>query len=592
MVLAISNPTLNFSSEIGYLKGMRYEDLYGKKTSEISGNYNTYQPNISFMINPMSTDDALDYEVLAAKEMGIDGFKFQIPVCANSYYVDRYISNIIRYIKAAENRKLDFTYTVELLMDRDIDLVSETQLYDILSYRLSQLFKNTKYSDKWLRSTKGEIVIFTSSTLDVLDKTMNTTASELAENPKMLSEINTVFGKLVADFNAKFAFVFETKYPSHLAFNNEVLKIFPAITQAKNAVLTKENIKVLKKACDQNSKPFIQNVFPDYLNSQLILKASEKVATSKKLSLEEVFVKGQYLNLTATYRELLNEAVVNDAAMINLYSWNSFEKGTHIAPEAHHGFGYGLLLRHYKRIWLDDEDQSVYREFAMTSYKAYSSKLASSTNPEVRYEKNVTEAEDQIEVVTLLNEPADVYCNGTLLGNAPAGIHVFYAPYAVGKVAVEVKRKSKEIISYTTPKAIQSQPSKMDWMTYSYTNLDKKMGLYFQKYALDFVMRQMYRRFLLSTASEKIWRDALQKRYLDRLEAFYQLTPQKFMSNNKKIEKKYRDEVKKVLDEFQYKVWLEMEENDLENQGVTSLYEPTDNGISNRSNLLESDDSK
>ncbi|MBD0401576.1 hypothetical protein [Flammeovirga sp. EKP202] len=600
LVLALNNPLLSFSTESGNLQKMRYETLFGSKESHLNGRYRTQQPNITFMVNPMTPDDAVAYEIKVAKEMGIDGFKFPLVIDADQSYMDRAIKNITYYVTSAVNRKLDFTFSIELILKRDPASMSEDLMYDVLQNRLKEIFQKTKYSDKWLRSSDNKIVVFTKSPLHVLDKTRVAKEKELTDHPEMIKEIHTTLKSISSSLNTKLTYVFETKYPANQRFNEEVLKLFPAISQSKQSMASEENVNALKNLCKSNNKPFIQNVFPDHLSSQMRLKKNDQLVqenseVSKGLTLNDVYVTGQDLKLTHTYRNLLQSAVDNDAAMINLMSWNYFDDGSHIAPEAHHGFGYGMLLRHYKKMWLDEEDQGINRELLMTSYKATSSKHISKTRPEVKYTVhylNKEEQEDRIEVLTILREPGEVYCNGKLLGEAPAGIHAFYASHQEGEVSVELKRGAKEIMKYTTPKVIKSNAEKIDWMTYSFTNLDEKIGLYYQNIVLDFEIKQMYRRFIVSEANQKIWRNALQKRYIEKMNALYVYgdTPQKFLSNCKKIDKKYKETIRTILDSFQFKVWLEMEENVQKNMGISTIIDPMNDVLLEGESTLDEDD--
>ncbi|WP_044206811.1 hypothetical protein [Flammeovirga sp. OC4] len=600
IVLALNNPLLSLSAETGNLQKMRYETLFGNKESHLNGRYSTQQPNITFMVNPMTPDDAVAYEIKVAKEMGVDGFKFPLVIDADQSYMDRAVKNITYYVTSAVNRKLDFTFSIELILKRDPASMSEDLMYDVLQTRLKEIFQNTKYSDKWLRSSDNKIVVFTKSPLHVLDKTRVAKEKELTDHPEMIKEVHSTLNSLSSSLNTKLTYVFETKYPSNQRFNEEVLKLFPAISQSKRSMALEENVAALKNLCKSNNKPFIQNVYPDHLSSQMRLKKNDQLVQensdeSKGLSLNDVYVAGQDLKLTHTYRSLLQSAVDNDAAMINLMSWNYFDNGSHIAPEAHHGFGYGMLLRYYKKIWLDEEDQNINRELLMTSYKATSSKHLSKARPEVKctiQNLDKDEQEDRIEVLTILREPGEVYCNGKLLGKAPAGIHAFYAPYQEGEVSVELKRGPKEIIQYSTPKVIKNNSEKMDWMTYSFTNLDEKIGLYYQNIVLDFEIKQMYRRFIVSEANQKIWRNALQKRYLEKLNALYVYgeTPQKFLSVCKKIDKKYRETIRTILDSFQFKVWLEMEENASKNKGISNVIDPMNDLLLEGESSLDKDD--
>lgn len=599
MVIALNNPILHYSSDMAYLKGMRYETLMGQQEDKLNGRYRTQQPEIAFMLNPMLTEDALAYEIQAAKKMGIDGFKFPILVATNRYYTDRFIRIITQYVNTAEKRGIDFTFSIQLMLQRNKEKMTEEEMYLTMEKRLGELLKNTKYSSKWLRNNKEEIVIFTKETDDILDETNKLSVKEFVENPELFVQIKAVFDRLEASSGTEIAFVYESKFPFNVKYNSEILNHFSAVSQNKYTMAYKKGVVSLRELCKRKNKPFIQNVFPDQLSSQMVLKHNnrkviENSSTSKKLDLKEVFVRTQCLKLSGTYRELLEDAVKNDVEMIDVSSWNYFDEGSHIAPEAHHGYGYGLLLKYYKQLWLNNDNVKADKEVLMTSYKTYHSDFNKDTNVEVKYGVKFFEvgSEDSIEVVTLLNEPADVFCNGEYLGMAPAGVHAFYVEHRLGSVNVSVKRGSKQIMGYTTPKEIIDEPEKMDWMTYTFTNLDKETGLFFQNLALKYEMSHMHKRFLLSKEKQDKWISALNKKYINSKDAFYENgnNPEKFTSIIKKIDRKYKEEIKKLLDDFQYSIWLDLEHSAMTNEGVVNLYKPLEKDVMDGYNILEIDD--
>lgn len=601
IVLAVNSPLLHYSSTMAYLRKMRYENLMGNEESNHKGRYRTYMPLVSNMVNPMTLEDAVAYEMLTAKKMGIDGFKFPIFISANENYVDKCIKIITAYVKTAEERNIDFKFALQVDFKRNQNNFTELKTYQKTIQYLNSLYKETTYSPKWLRNSSDQIVLFTKTTFHIIDKSIRTKSLEsFLNNPSTLIDIKEVFDKIKIEVGTDFSVVYEARFGADINYNNKILDYFPAIIQNQYSTNHSEYSNNINSASSSRNRPLFQVACPERIGSQLFLKENDKKIKEKhknidQITAKDVYIKGQNTKLTTTFRKSLESAIRNDVDLIDIYSWNSYDEGTHIAPEVHHRYGYSLLLRYYKHVWKNTEAFPFEKEVVITSYKAYHSKFLNSTNIEMNYKNSTYEegSEDSIEIISILKEPAEIYCNGDFIGNAKVGLNTFNAPLQLGKVTITAERRNRKFINYQTKKEIVDFPERTDLLTYTFSNLDEEMDKYCLRITNNFEMIQMYNRFIISSSTRRLWKEALNEKYFDLSEALLKNghKPEKYLPYKENVEKYYRNKVKKFIDEFQYDVWLEMEENAKTNPGIVNFNEPTKE-VFNDYNILQVEDLK
>ncbi|ANQ51618.1 hypothetical protein MY04_4276 [Flammeovirga sp. MY04] len=581
-VMAISNPILNMSKDIGYLKGLKYQFLLGAKENELNGKYRTYQPLLPLMSPALETDQALELDMKMAQSMGIDGFEFPLLMSANPYYLDRLSQTIVQYVNLAEKKKMDFSFALKINLRRNPKQLSEDELMLKLERILLNIYSNTSFSEKWLRNSNNQIVLFTTISEGILDESINVKTKELATIEGLVEKIYHQYHELSKHINHPISFVYETKLPYHEDYNREVLDYFDAISITKHQILNKKGADILKSICKEKKKGFVCSATPDKFSSQMIVKSTDqkvkgKSELSKTLKLSDIYLLYQNLNLSEGYRKLLELAIDNDADLIRIDSWNHYNNATHIAPEVHHGFGYGLLLKYYKNIWLN-KGEFLENELLLTAYKSYPSKCNKNFDVEVRFDDSYypDATEDSIEVVSVLNEVGEVYVNGKRLGKAEKGLNTFRIPMTEGTVNVALKRYGKEVISYTTSKAITFSPQNVDGITYLYSNMDVEcVNSLFQKVS-DYKKKDILNRFIVSENSMKKWEELDKAKYEKAYANFLQFgyDSKKFSSLNNTIETKYLKSVKSFMDDMEYNIWLKMYITNQNKHGDINLFEP------------------
>ena len=141
-----------------------------------------------------------------------------------------------------------------------------------------------------------------------------------------------------------------------------------------------------------------------------------------------------------------------------------------MAPEINHNFGFALLLRHYRNLWLGQPEENR-KEWAVTFFKKYRSEVRpTSFDFEVRPVRDEQADEDFIEVVAFLHEPAHLFINATDCGRVESGLQEMRIPSEPGQVSVHLEREGTTFINFETPEGITEHPYRTDLTTYSFSS--------------------------------------------------------------------------------------------------------------------------
>ena len=113
-------------------------------------------------------------------------------------------------------------------------------------------------------------------------------------------------------------------------------------------------------------------------------------------------------------------------------------------------------------------------------YKKYKHDVVPIYNFPIHTKRSAGESslEDYIEVLSILNEPAQVFINGKLAGEVGSGLESCKISSELGKVRVELKRKGEVVKTVLSPLAITDRPLRTDRLTYMYSS---RFQEYFEK---------------------------------------------------------------------------------------------------------------
>tara|TARA_B100000809_G_scaffold266423_1_gene329081 strand:- start:4517 stop:6187 length:1671 start_codon:yes stop_codon:yes gene_type:complete len=449
------------------------------KISNLGGSQQ-YATMISLLGNKKSLEKTVEFEMRTALKLGVDGFQFFYPADGNEELLIKMDQIILAYFKVAEKKNIDFKFSISICVPNVWEDYTQVDIEDFLSKHIKYLVSKTKKSTKWLKSPDGRYVFF----LWVPDGIYQGLQGKhwLAyKSPQFIDGAANAYYNISKKAGIDIAYVYHVRWPEKKEYMDAVLKNYPAIWGWTRGLEISESMKNLAKRCKIEKRTYTQTVYPDYYTSKLYEKAKMSnhygnmihnfdYLTGMKPT--EVERHAQVLDLSRTYRTLLQEAVDNDADMINFVTWNDYPEGHHLAPEINHNFGFAVLLKYYKDVWIQNR-KIPETEVAVVFYKKYPFKIKPLLFDIDVYQKHSVvpgEAEDKIEVVTLLKEAAEVFCNGIKIGDGIAGINVHFSPMTIGKVSVSVKRRGEEILSVDPSEWITDAPFRTDRLTYSYSS--------------------------------------------------------------------------------------------------------------------------
>ncbi|MBD0401972.1 hypothetical protein [Flammeovirga sp. EKP202] len=593
VVMALNHPYYNYSINDAYLKGMKYDATFGDPNSKEY--YRTTVPLVSIMTNPMENSDAFEFEMKSAKLMGIDGFQFELRPSAGDYYLNRFKKIFTDYVKVAEDNNIDFKFSIVVDMKRSKKMPVSLLLMKV-GNTLNELFKATNYSKKWLRTGNNKVVVFLKYPQKVMDEGFGKKYVEpFIANPNLIKNVAEVYESLRKGLVDDVAFVYQADHVADPQLVNQILDYFPAIYTSSSTQNYALGIERLAEVCKERNRPFIQCVFSELKGTKRYdVHTDKKLSTMKgktsKMADKETYVRAHNYKMTSMLRDLLEKGIERDADMLTVYSWNFFNRGTHFAPELHHGYGLGIILNYYKNRWLNS-DKELENEVVLISFKNFlPGELNQTKGVKVKFrekEQLYLNDLDSVEVVTQLKEGGEVYFNNQYMGFAPKGIHAFYALKEKGKMEVKVKREKLTVLEYTTPKEVIGKQSYTDFLTYSFSNLDDFYATANQNIILENEMNSMRNRFLISKVDEVKWRNAATKRFSDNLTAMYQygLSSNKYLEIQEKNYKKYKQQIKEILTEFNYSIWLELEESAKKQEGIP-MFEDNQNEALKGYNIL------
>ncbi len=441
-------------------------------TAALGGLHQTV-PMASLELENADLEKAVDFEIRAARQLGVDGFQFYYPLVDSTPELARSYNEIIgKFIELSDRRYQGFRISLCLAHPSTGRPTTEKQKIALWSPPIRRLVDATRDSPAWLRGASGSLLFYLWVGDGLADGVQG-----LAHKPEEIAKVGKAYQRLSKAIGVPIDYVYQVRRPSiDPAYIDSIVKTFPAVW---GWTASEENLEFwdyLAKRCRESGCLYTQSVYPDYYTSKTYHKGRGDhaiVPTNEALKLGTGGLERHYrvTRLSRVQRQLLERAVRHDVKLINYVSWNDFPEGHHLAPERSHNFGPSLLLRHFKRLW-KAKDAKVERDEAIVFFKKYRHDARPKYPVSIRIkslEKNLA-GEDRIELVTLLTRPATCFLNGRSLGLVEQGLRVHSVPSSPGRVRVRIVRDGEEIISFTTPQAITDAPLRTDRLTYSYSS--------------------------------------------------------------------------------------------------------------------------
>lgn len=440
-------------------------------TAALGGLHQTI-PMASLHLDDADLQQAVDFEIRAARQLGIDGFQFYYPLVDDTpVLAETYNRTIREFIRQSETRYAGFKVTLCLAHPTSARLKTEAERIAYWSPSIRAIVEPTKESPAWLRTKSGSLLFY----LWVGDALADGVRGR-ANTPAEVLKVGQAYRRLAESIGTRVEYIYQVRRPEiDPPYINAIVETFPAVWGWTASDENLEFWDYLAKVCQEQNCVYTQTVYPDYYTSKVYRKGGEHTILSTRealeLGLEGIERHYRVTHLAETQIQLLQRAVDHDVPIINYVTWNDFPEGHHLAPEVNHNFGPSLLLRHFKRRWKSDA-LPVARDEAIVFFKKYrhDAQPKYPVSLKIKSQNQNLAEEDVIELVTLLTAPARCYLNDHALGTVESGLHRHRIASEPGHVRVRIVRDGQPIIDFQTPEAITSTPLRTDRITYSYSS--------------------------------------------------------------------------------------------------------------------------
>ena len=460
-------------------------ELYdpGGSTAAIGGMYLTL-PMWPVLRPEMSLDDAVDFEIRCARQMGVDGFQFYYPFF-NSVAPLRDYNRIVRaFVCIAEKKYPGFKVALCLSLGGEHPELKEAQRVEIWGAALKELLDETAASPAWLRTRSGSLLFYHWATDGFADG-----VGHMSATPEHVAKISAAFGRLSKRSGHAMDWVFHVRRTENdPAYIDAILKHFPAVWGWVEVDDDPAFWDELAKRCAEKGVAYTQTVYPDYFTSKVYALGDENyrmLSPSEAIKLGPQGIERHYrqTDLAKGQSRLLQSAIDRQAQIINYATWNDWPEGQHLAPEVNHNFGPSFLLRHFASQWRGQP--SPLKDQAVVFFKKHPS-TAKPAHPivvKVKSRRNDPAAEDEVQLVTNLTAPARCEFNGKDAGSVAAGFQITSLPLPKdGPLRIRLLRADggDALIDFTTPVGITRAPLRIDRLTYSYSSnfMEEFRGLF------------------------------------------------------------------------------------------------------------------
>jgi hypothetical protein len=421
----------------------------------------------------MTLDQAADFEIRAARQMGVDGFQFYYPLFPSLAPMRDYNRIVAAFIRVAEERHPGFKVTLCLAQGGELRGSTEGQRIELWGGALRELFAATGKSKAWLRTRKGSFLFYQWETDGFADN-----VGPRAITPVQVGRVATAFAELTQRTGQPIEWVYHVRpAKGDDAVVGAILSQFPAIWGWVDSDDDPAYWDRLALRCAAQGVAYTQTVYPDYFTSKVYAlgdKDYRMLSPADALKVGGAKIERHYrqTDLAKGQSKLLQAAIDRKAAVINYATWNDWPEGHHLAPEANHNFGPSLLLRSFAARWRGQPDPM--KDSAAVFFKKYpsSAKPRFPVHVAVKSLRNLPAAEDELQIASVLSVDARCEINGRPVGSATAGFSITSLPItADGPMRIRfVAADGRALVDFTTPFGPNRAPVRSDRLTYSYSS--------------------------------------------------------------------------------------------------------------------------
>ena len=455
-------------------RGHPFEDscdpAYYPPTGNVSaplGGLTQVWPMADSLLATATLDQAVEFELRAARRSGIDGFQFYY-VLGNPAWDDI----IAAYFRVAAQQQLDFKFALCISHPNG---GTEAAKVAELARRINGLLATVgRDNPHWLRTPDGRLVVY-----QWLGEGLADLPTDRQGRPDAYY-VARAYRRLADAVHERFACLFTINDNISPARLNEFLDYFPAtwIWTLPYGPDQQHYLGTMVAAeCRRRQRTFTGSVFNDFYTSKLLKKGTwdmyHHVGEAVAAGLDSVERKYITTGLSQNFRQLWEFSIRQQVPIVNVITWNDYPEGHHLAPEINHNEGFSVLLNYYKSQWQQQVSPYAGRDVAIVFFKKYARAVvpAPYNIPVVPFQaETIAPArEDSVEVVTLLPAAGQVRVNGQLQV-VPAGLAVRTFGRQPGPVTVAVERAGRPTVRFVTPEGLTTRPYRADRLTYTFSS--------------------------------------------------------------------------------------------------------------------------
>jgi hypothetical protein len=409
-------------------------------------------------------EQAVEFEMRAARQCGIDGFQFYYPLRKRG--PDDEI--IKAYFKVADAKNIDLKFT--FCPSHPSGLTEDIKIHEYAKRMNSVLDAVGRDNSHWLRTPDGRLIVYLWY------------GEQLADIPKDLNGLPYQFyiaralDRLAESIHEDVAYVLGINHDISKEELNACLDYFPAVWLWTLPYTDNYVGEMVAETCSERNRTYTGSVFSSFYTSKLLPPGNWNMyhfaIDAARAGINNVERRGIVTGLSYNFRKLFEFAIEKDVPIVNIITWNDYPEGHHLAPEVNHNFGFSILLNYYKSVWKHEPSPFADHDVAITFFKKYRHDIIPDPYniPIVYIAKAVPESwEDSVEVVTLLTSDGEVVVNG-VSKQVRKGLSSVKFDQNPGSVNVSVIRDGDKMIDYTCPEWITDKPYRTDRMIYCFSS--------------------------------------------------------------------------------------------------------------------------
>jgi acetyl esterase/lipase len=406
-------------------------------------------------------DTAVRRELVAAKQTGIDGFQFFFPIHMHDGFLRRYSQIVRRFIRQAEVEHPDFR--VSLCLCAPTSPASEPEMRAQWAEHIRWILADSADSPIWLRTPDGRLLFYTWVPEGLVDALRGPKATHI-HAPAGIAATAVAYEKLARAIGEDIAFIFHVRGRADEGMAHLIYDYFPAAWRWAEGDMSADSLRLVELA-RKRQRLFSPTVYPSFIGH--IYKGDEAGNGSGKVGrdpIDQLWRPYHKTQQTRLFRKQLQASIASDAKLLSVVTWNDFTENTQVMPDVNANFAWGVLLNHYKNIWLGQGEKN--REFAALAIKKH--RLDQLVDKDVGL-RVINEGdfgdladESQMELLTFLKSPATLLVDKRVSGELKTGFTSLLFPFRAAAIDVRVRRNGRDVFVLRPSEQGTTQPRRND----------------------------------------------------------------------------------------------------------------------------------